>query len=115
MSSKFEKLFEKFERPGYMDFEKVVVELSENTDICSGNRAKSSKYFIFDKYSNEKYPLKCFWIVAFGITNQMDLEEIYKKIGKLISGPVLLNEFEFFGIMVEKSKKDDIRFKIIIE
>jgi len=32
-----------------------------------------------------------------------------------ISGAVLITEFEFFGIMLEKSKKEDIRFKIIIE
>ncbi|ABO35397.1 conserved hypothetical protein [Methanococcus maripaludis C5] len=114
MSSKFEELFEKFERPGYMDFEKAVVELSKNEKICGGNRTKSSKYFIVDKYSGEKYPLKCFWIAAFGIANHMDLEEIYKKIGKSISGAVLITEFEFFGITLEKSK-EDIRFKIIIE
>jgi len=114
LSSKFEELFEKFERPGYIDFEKAVVELTKN-NICSGNRAKSSKYFIFDKYSGEKYPLKCFWIAAFAISNQTDLEEIYKKIGKSISGAVLINEFEFFGITFKKSKKEDIRFKIITE
>ena len=115
MSSKFEELFEKFERPGYMDFEKAFVELSKDENTCGGSRAKSSKYFIIDKYSGEKYPLKCFWIASFGIANQTDLEEIYKKIGKTISGAVLINEFEFFGITLEKSKKEDIRFKIIIE
>ncbi|MBB6066568.1 hypothetical protein [Methanococcus maripaludis] len=114
MSSKFEELFKKFEKPGYMDFEKTVVELSQK-NFCEGNKSKSSKYFIMDKYSGEKYPLKCFWIIAFGIANQLDFEEIYKTIGKSISGPILINEFEFFGIMLEKSKKEDIRFKIIIE
>lgn len=114
MSSKFEELFKKFEKPGYMDFEKTVVELSQK-NFCEGNKSKSSKYFIRDKYSGEKYPLKCFWIIAFGIANHLDFEEIYKTIGKSISGPILINEFEFFGIMLEKSKKEDIRFKIIVE
>ncbi|WP_459202462.1 hypothetical protein [Methanococcus sp. CF] len=115
MSSRFEELFEKFEKPGYMDFEKAVVELGKNENMCGGNRVKSSKYFILDKYSVEKYPLKCFYIVALGIANNEDFEELYKKIGKSISGPVLIDEFELYGIMNEKSKKEDIRFKIIIE
>jgi len=112
LNKKFEDLFENFERPGYMDFEKSVIKIDENPDLCGGNKKNGSKYFILDKYSGSMYPLKCFWIIAFLKCNNLKNDESYQKFGKMVSSADLISELEFFGITTN-SKKEDIRFKII--